>query len=74
MAYEAAIQGLGCAIGIRALVERYLASGVLVAPFGALTHTLPGGYYLVRPKGRIEPPALRIFRTWLLQALPRASG
>lgn len=74
MAYEAAIQGLGCAIGIRALVERYLASGVLVAPFGTLSHTLPGGYYLVRPKGRVEPPALRIFRAWLLEALPGASN
>ncbi|MBO9354664.1 LysR family transcriptional regulator [Bordetella petrii] len=70
MAYEAAIQGVGCAIGIRALVGRYLASGALVAPF-ALTHTLPGGYYLVRPKGRNESPALRIFRAWLLDALFR---
>jgi len=69
MAYEAAIQGVGCAIGIRALVGRYLASGVLVAPFGPLTHTLPGGYYLVRPKDRVEPPALRIFRAWLLETL-----
>lgn len=75
MAYEAAIQGVGCAIGIRALVGRYLDSGALVAPF-ALTHTLPGGYYLVRPRGRRESPALRIFRAWLLQTLaqtePRA--
>ncbi|HYG43541.1 MAG TPA: LysR substrate-binding domain-containing protein [Bordetella sp.] len=68
MAYEAAIQGVGCAIGIRALVGRYLASGALVAPF-TLTHTLPGGYYLVRPKGRPESPALRIFRAWLLDTL-----
>lgn len=67
MAYEAAIQGVGCAIGIRALVERYLASGALVAPF-PLTCSM-GGYYLIRPKGRIEPPALRVFRDWLLQAL-----
>jgi len=72
MAYEAAIQGVGCAIGIRALVGRYLASGALVAPF-ALTHTLPGGYYLVRPKGRRESPALRIFRAWLLQTLSQAA-
>jgi len=71
MAYEAAIQGVGCAIGIRALVGRYLDSGALVAPF-ALTHTLPGGYYLVRPRGRRESPALRIFRAWLLQTLAQA--
>ena len=67
MAYEAAIQGVGCAIGIRALVERYLASGALIAPF-PITHPM-GGYYLVRPKGRLEPTALRVFRDWLLQAL-----
>ncbi|MCD0505204.1 LysR substrate-binding domain-containing protein [Bordetella petrii] len=73
MAYEAAIQGVGCAIGIRALVGRYLDSGALVAPF-ALTHTLPGGYYLVRPKGRRESPALRIFRAWLLETLVRPPG
>ncbi len=68
MAYEAAVQGVGCAIGIRALVGRYLASGVLVAPF-SITHRMGGGYYLVRPKGRQESPALKAFRTWLLQAL-----
>jgi LysR family glycine cleavage system transcriptional activator len=67
MAYEAAVQGVGCAIGIRALVGRYLDSGVLVAPF-PITHRM-GGYYLLRPKGRHESPALEVFRTWLLQAL-----
>lgn len=72
MAYEAAIQGVGCAIGIRALVGRYLATGALVAPL-ELTHTLPGGYYLVRPKGRRESPALRIFRAWLLDTLSHPS-
>lgn len=67
MAYEAAVQGVGCAIGIRALVGRYLDSGVLVAPF-PFTHRM-GGYYLLRPKGRRESQALKAFRNWLLQAL-----
>jgi len=67
MAYAAAVQGVGCAIGIRSLVGRYLDTGALVAPFSFSQRM--GGYYLLRPKGRRESPALKAFRTWLLQAL-----
>lgn len=68
MAYEAASQGLGVAIGVKVLVERYLASGVLVAPF-ARTLTLPEGYYLVRPRDRPASAALKAFRSWLIEEL-----
>lgn len=66
LAYEAALQGVGLAIGIKVLVANDLASGALVAPFGPRHHRLPGGYYLVRPKGGRDTEALRCFREWLL--------
>ncbi|VCU68356.1 Glycine cleavage system transcriptional activator [Pigmentiphaga humi] len=68
MAYEAAIQGVGVALGVRVLVESYLESGVLVAPF-SYVHKMDGGYYLVREADRPMSRALRQFRQWLLARL-----
>ncbi len=68
LAYEAALQGSGVAMGIEALVRGYLASGALVSPFGAPLR-LPGGYYLVRPMNRPASTAMQQFRTWLLAQL-----
>ncbi|NYI02750.1 LysR substrate-binding domain-containing protein [Cupriavidus plantarum] len=67
MAYEAALQGAGIAIGIRVLVDGYLASGELVAPFSGI-HRLDGGYYLVYPVAAPQTDAFLAFRTWLLEA------
>ena len=64
LAYEAALQGIGTAMGIRVLVEQYLRSGSLVAPFGPPL-ALDDGYYLLIPRGRQKPPALHGFRDWL---------
>ena len=66
LAYEAALQGIGIAMGVRVLVEQYLRSGSLVAPFGPPL-ALDDGYYLLVPRGRKRPPALRHFRDWLLE-------
>lgn len=69
LAYQAALEGHGVAIAQRALVEKELASGTLVAPFG---HALDCGaftYYFAVPAARDESPALRAFRTWLAEAL-----
>lgn len=68
MAFEAAIQGAGVALGVKALVEHYLKAGLLVAPFKH-EKRLPGGYYLASPKARPPSRALREFRDWLLSAL-----
>jgi LysR family glycine cleavage system transcriptional activator len=73
MAYEAAIQGMGVAIGIRVLVTQYLASGALVTPFKDSVR-LPTGYYLVRPNNRPESQALRVFRQYLMEDLQRAGA
>jgi LysR family glycine cleavage system transcriptional activator len=68
MAFEAAVQGTGVALGVKILVEHHLASGALVAPFDHV-HVLAGGYYLVSPTSRPTSRALRVFRNWLLQSL-----
>ena len=68
LAYEAALQGIGIAMGVRVLVAQYLRLGSLVAPFA---HTLPLdlGYYLLTPRGRSLSPAMRHFRDWLREEI-----
>lgn len=68
LAYEAALRGLGVAMGIRVLVDRDLEQGRLVAPFPQ-AHMLTDAYYVVRPKARSPSVALQRFRTWLAEAL-----
>ncbi len=64
LAYEAALQGLGVAMGIHVLVEQNLRDGVLVAALPG-SHFLTDAYYLVRPRDRPASPALQKFRGWL---------
>jgi LysR family transcriptional regulator, glycine cleavage system transcriptional activator len=73
LAYEAALQGIGIAMGVRVLVSEYLRLGSLVAPF---KHVLPLdiGYYLLIPKNRRISPAMRVFRNWLLEEIGLQSG
>lgn len=73
LAYEAARQGSGVAMGIAVLVDSDLASGALVSPFGQPVR-LPGGYYLVRPRDRPASAAMGTFRTWLMQTLASAAN
>jgi LysR family glycine cleavage system transcriptional activator len=72
LCYEAALQGLGVAMGIRALVDQNLRDGLLVAPFGSLSIT--AAYYLVSPTARRPSPALRKFHQWLQAQLGREAG
>ncbi len=67
LAYQAAEEGLGVAIGQTALLRRDLERGRLVRPFN-LPLRRPLGYFLVLPP---EPPPLRVrqFRAWLHHAL-----
>jgi LysR family glycine cleavage system transcriptional activator len=71
LAYEAALQGMGVAIGVRILVEQYLRVGSLIAPFGPAV-PLNSGYYLLTPRGRPTSRMLRNFRDWLLEEGNRA--
>lgn len=71
VAIDAAIQGLGLAIGAHPLVTGLIASGRLVQPF-QLTAPSPKTYWLVhRPQDR-DDPAIVAFRQWLISAIKLA--
>jgi len=65
MALQAAVDGVGVAIGLRPYVEDDLASGRLVAPFKL---AVPKGqaWYLVYRPFRQDDAALVAFREWLM--------
>ena len=67
MAYAAAAEGQGLAMAQLFLVERDLASGVLVTPFKESIDMGDYTYYLVTPSHKPETPYMVTFRTWLLQ-------
>ena len=62
--HQAAVHGLGVAIGFDVLVDPYLRSGELVAPFD-IVHQSRDAYYLVcHPEDRLDP-RIRAFADWL---------
>jgi LysR family glycine cleavage system transcriptional activator len=65
LAYQAAIEGHGVAIAQRALVERELAAGVLVAPLDFGLDRADYTYYFAWPAKRRESRALQSFTQWL---------
>lgn len=76
MVYEAAVQGLGVAIGRRPLVDKELTSGRLVVFCGP---TVPSetSYWLVGLPESMRRPEIAAFARWLLselEALSRASA
>jgi LysR family glycine cleavage system transcriptional activator len=65
MAIQAAMEGLGVALGRFHLVEADIAAGRLVAPFDMV---LPqdAGYYVVTPEATAEASKIALFRDWLI--------
>jgi LysR family glycine cleavage system transcriptional activator len=65
MAIQAAVEGLGVALGRQHLVEADIAGGRLVAPFDT---ELPqdAGYYVVTPEAIADTPKIVLFRDWLI--------
>jgi LysR family glycine cleavage system transcriptional activator len=63
---EAAVRGLGVAIGRTSLSGEHLASGRLVRPF-ALTRKADFAYWAVCPEGSETRPRLRAFVEWLVE-------
>lgn len=70
MAVQAAMDGLGVALGYQRMVEADLAAGRLVAPFmGVQFSERPAGYYIVAPKETAEMPKIARFRNWLTRSV-----
>lgn len=70
--YQAAIEGLGVAMGRSAVVKNDLINGRLVEPFSIrLNSSL--GYYLVMAPQRVKLEKVRLFRLWALQTLSQMS-
>ena len=68
LAYQAAIDGMGIAIGQSRMLKTELNSGSLVRPLdNPLERNL--AYYLVIPKGTEPSSKLRTFREWLRQEI-----
>lgn len=70
LALQAAVDGLGIAMGYVELAERDLARGRLVAPFQMhVPH--PWSYYVVTPSTKADNPQVSVFRTWLREEAER---
>ena len=72
MTVQAAIDGIGVAMGRTSYVQDDIAKGRLVVPF-KIALPADAGFYLVSPEASDEPPKLRLFRQWLLAAVQHKS-
>jgi LysR family transcriptional regulator, glycine cleavage system transcriptional activator len=68
MTVQAAIDGLGVALGRTTYVQDDIAKGRLVVPF-KIALPADAGFYLVSPQARAESPKLAAFRRWLLASV-----
>jgi LysR family glycine cleavage system transcriptional activator len=65
---QAALDGIGVAMGRTSYVEADIAKGRLVVPF-KITLPADAGFYLVSPEARADSPKLRAFRQWLVASI-----
>ncbi|HEX4779407.1 MAG TPA: transcriptional regulator GcvA [Usitatibacter sp.] len=66
LALDAALEGLGVTLAIRSLLTPEIKAKRLVVPFGIAAPT-GYAYYLVTPDAAAQDPAVRSFRSWLLE-------
>ncbi len=68
MAVQAAVEGLGIALGRTRFVEADIAAGRLVVPFDVV---LPAdaGFYIVAPEETADTPRIALFRDWLISSV-----
>jgi len=69
-AIDAALAGVGVALGRRALVIKDLADGRLVAPF-PFALPVSGRFRFLCPKGAEERPQVAAFREWILAEIDK---
>jgi LysR family transcriptional regulator, glycine cleavage system transcriptional activator len=65
MALQAAIDGLGVALGRTPFVEADITAGRLVAPFD-IAQQSSAGFYVVAPRQTADQPKIVRFRDWLI--------
>jgi LysR family glycine cleavage system transcriptional activator len=65
---QAAIDGIGVAMGRTSYVEADIAKGRLVVPF-KITLPTDAGFYLVSPQAKADSPKLSTFRQWLVASM-----
>lgn len=68
LTYQAAVDGLGVAIGQILLLDQELEKGILVRPFAQIVKR-PFAYYLLQPERHSTPRNVKIFREWLLDKI-----
>jgi len=66
-ALQAAIDGLGVALGRTPFVEAEIAAGRLVKPFDLVLPS-DAGFYVVAPQASADTPKIAQFRDWLIAA------
>jgi LysR family glycine cleavage system transcriptional activator len=66
MALQAAMDGLGVALGRARVVATDLEAGRLTAPFATVRVHGDAGYYLVAPQETAAEPKIALFRDWLV--------
>src|SRR5271170_2080851 len=69
MTVQAAIDGIGVAMGRTSYVEADIANGRLVVPF-KITLPADAGFYLVSPQASADTAKLSAFRQWLIGSMP----
>lgn len=67
LAIQAAVDGLGVALGWKHLVDNLIDQGKLVAPLGELSVRTHDGYYLLVPEERKAFTERETVRSWLCQ-------
>lgn len=73
MTWQAALDGLGIAIGQTTMLKSELESGRLIRPFG-LPYRREKAYYLVRPHVQRESRKIVAFRDWLLETVAKEAA
>jgi LysR family glycine cleavage system transcriptional activator len=72
MTVQAAMDGIGVAMGRTSYVQDDIAKGRLVVPF-KIALPADAGFYLVSPESSDDPQKLKLFRQWLLAAVQHKS-
>jgi LysR family transcriptional regulator, glycine cleavage system transcriptional activator len=73
LSYQAAIEGMGIAMGMYALVEQDIKAGRLVMPFSFIKRT-DTGFYVVHAANAAQDEAVRDFTTWILSEVRNETG